>query len=580
MRKTPRNASAAAGLLLAVLAGAPGLAAPNPPKPPPAVLGQELFRFGTKGIGPSQMTDLDFIAVDPQGFLYVSDYALGRVQRFSRDGKLDSLFYLEPGAHPRSLAFDRGGILYIVLDGRLRRYDPTSWTLVGEVEPPPRCAFFRVAARPGGGVMALSAGETEDVVFLRGDGTIERTLRDPLKGRSDFSTATPLLAVDSQDHLYVADNHVTAIFRFDSQGRFMNRFSSKGEGPGQIQTQVDGMAIDSLGQVWVGDWRGTNVFAPDGRFLRRFDDVDGDAYVVSDQDELYAVENTAVIRYAAGDRPLPATGGGEPGEPAAVRRPKEPSGRELKEPAGLVAADPRGFLYMADSKAGRILRFNAQNQLEGPLEIRGPGRPWTGLAIDRGGTLYLAAENRLFRYDPTTGKLLGEVRHPDGEGFFHVAARPDAGVIASWRNAQRDDLVLVGKDGTIEKVQRNAVSAVAGEPAGGVLVAMDGRRNLYAVANRLHAIFLFDLQGSFVNRFGSEGEEPGQLSGTITGLAVNGQGRIFVSDEQRINVFATEDGRFLRRREGGGSGLAIGDDVFAVNGPRIARFPVGQPEKD
>ena len=569
-------------LLLSLAAAWPcGLGAentsPNPPKPPPPVLGQELFRFGTKGIGPSQMTDLDYAAVDPQGFVYVSDYALGRVQRFSREGKLDSLFYLPQGACPRSLAFDRGGFLCIVLDGRLLRYDPSSWTLAGEVKPPSG-SFFRVAPRPAGGVVVLSDGETDDILFIRSDGTIERTLQDPLKGRSNFLIGSPHVAVDRQDHVYIADNdhNVTGIFRLDPQGRFLNRFSSKGEGPGQIHTQVDGMAIDSLGHLWVGDWGGTNVFTADGRFLHRFDKVDGNSYAINDQDELYAVDNTAVFRYAVGDLPLSVNGDGQPGEAVPVQSPKGPA-----EPAGLVAVDPQGFLYMADPKDGRILRFNAQTQLEGPLKLRTPGRPWTGLAIDRGGTLYMAAENRLFRYDPT-GRPLGEVRHPDGEGFFHVAPRPDAGVIASWRNGQRDDLVLVGKDGTIETVLRNPVSGAAGEPAGDVLVAMDGRRNLYAAASRLHAIFLFDVQGGYVNRFGSEGEEPGQLSGALTGLAVDGQDRVFVSDSRRINVFSTQDGRFLRRRDGGGSGLAIGDrdEVFVINGPRIARFAAGPPEEE
>ena len=575
MKKLFRRTATFAILALAALRG---FAAQNPPKQPLPVLGQKLFSFGTKGTGPGQMTDLDFVAVDPQGFLYVADYELHRVQRFSRDGKLDSLFYFDPEERVRSLAFDRGGFLWIVLGGRLLRYDPSSWTLLGEVELPGREYFVAAASRPAGGVVALAAGESDDVLFIRSDGTVDRTFKEPLKGRARFDSGSPELAVDSRDNLYISDYDVNSIFRLDPQGKFLNRFSSEGEGPGQVHTHVDTMAIDSVGHLWVGDWGGTNVFTSDGRFIRRFDDVDGDSYAISLQDELYAADNTSVTRYAAGDRPLPGGGAIEEPAPSTPQRPQRPADHE---PAGLVAVDSQGALYVADANGGRILRFNAQAQLEGPLDLRPPGRPWTGLAVDRGGILYLAADNRLFRYD-RTGKPLGEVHHPDGDGFYHVAPRPDAGVIASWRNAERDDLVVIGKDGAIETIHRNAVSGAAGEPAGGVLVAMDGRRNLYAAASRLHALFAFDPQGVYVNRFGSAGEEPGQLSGALTGLAVDGQGRIFVSDEKRINAFSTKDGTFLERRDGGGSGLAISDndEVFAINGPKVTRFPAGPPVEE
>jgi hypothetical protein len=247
----------------------------------------------------------------------------------------------------------------------------------------------------------------------------------------------------------------------------------------------------------------------------------------------------------------------------------------------LVAADPEGFVYAGDA-AGRILRFMPGGKPAGRFSVENPAGPLTGLAADRDGILFVAAGGRLFRYDGEAGKLLGEVKHPDGAGFFHVAPRPDFGVIASWRNAQRDDLVLVDREGAIETIHRNAVTGASGEPAGDVLVAMDGRRTIYAAVNRLHAVCIFKLTGEYQNRFGSEGEEDGQFSGAIAGLTADGQGQIFVSDAKGVNVLKSEDGSLLRRLEVQGTGLAIDDDdaLFAAAGTEVDKYRIPPPPED
>ena len=248
----------------------------------------------------------------------------------------------------------------------------------------------------------------------------------------------------------------------------------------------------------------------------------------------------------------------------------------------LVTVDPNGFIYTGDTDAGRVMRFTPEGKFESLFFIENPKGPWTGLAADRAGAVYVARGGRLFRYDGTSGKLLGEVQHPDGAGFFHVAPRPDFGVIASWRNAQRDDFVLVGKDGTVETIHRNAVTGASGEPAGDVLVAMDGRRTIYAAVNHLHAICLFKFTGEYVNRFGSEGDEDGQFSGAIAGLAADGQGQIFVTDAKGVSVIKSADGGFLRRLEVKGTGIAIDDDdaLFAAAGTEVAKYRIPPPPKE
>lgn len=557
-----------AGLLLAFLSVAPGLAVPEPPKPPASVLGQELFRFGTKGIGPSQMTYVQSVAVDAKGFIYTADWDLDRVQRFSPAGKLDSLVYV---GDLGPIACDRAGFLWVAAGDGLVRYDPSTWTAAGGVAGSGEGPFIALAPRAEGGVVALLNNRvTDDVLVIDGDGRVVRTIHDPLKVLNGHSFTDPILAAGPKGAIYIADNNTRAIYRFGPDGRFLNRFSSEGKAPGQFTTSLTGMAVDGSGRLWVSDWNGFNVFAADGRFLQRFKDLDGEA-LAAGGGRLYATDDDEVILYAAAGPSEPAPEAAKPAKthPGAGRTP------------GLVAVDPQEFSYVGDPASGRVLRFDPSGKPAGSFAVEKLQRPWTGLAVDRGGTVWVAAGDRLFRHDKA-GKLLGEVRHPDGNGFFHVAARADGGVLASWRDARRDDLVLVGKDGAIQRLYRNAVSGAVGEPAGDTLVAMDGLRNLYVAASRFHAIFLFDSEGAFVNRLGGEGEEPGQLSGTLTGLAADGQGRVFVTDASKVSVFFSKDGRFYQRLPVQGAGLAVSDtdELFTADGAKAVRFRIGLPVEE
>jgi hypothetical protein len=105
---------------------------------------------------------------------------------------------------------------------------------------------------------------------------------------------------------------------------------------------------------------------------------------------------------------------------------------------------------------------------------------------------------------------------------------------------------------------------------------MDGRRRLYAAVDRLHAVCVFDFAGKYQNRFGSGGDKPGQLSGAIAGIAVDGQDQVFVSDAKSVNVFSAA-GRFLFRLDFAGTYLAVDeeDDLFAADGTQALRSPHG-----
>jgi len=110
-------------------------------------------------------------------------------------------------------------------------------------------------------------------------------------------------------------------------------------------------------------------------------------------------------------------------------------------------------------------------------------------------------------------------------------------------------------------------------------VASDGQSGLWVLGEFSNAVFHFDGEGRFINRFGSAGEEPGQLTAPQS-IAVDGKGRIYVGDITGVQVFAG-DGRLIGRVEVEGPcyGLFIdsGGRLWVANGTYVRQYEVALP---
>ena len=105
-------------------------------------------------------------------------------------------------------------------------------------------------------------------------------------------------------------------------------------------------------------------------------------------------------------------------------------------------------------------------------------------------------------------------------------------------------------------------------------MAIDGRGNIYALGGFTNSVFKFSPDGKFVNRFGSPGHQPGQISGAMA-IAVDGKGRVFVSDIKGVQVFDS-DGRYLNvfKPDGVASGMVFNDknELFIVARNKVMKF--------
>jgi outer membrane protein assembly factor BamB len=121
---------------------------------------------------------------------------------------------------------------------------------------------------------------------------------------------------------------------------------------------------------------------------------------------------------------------------------------------------------------------------------------------------------------------------------------------------------------------RAAISSASGDSELDTRVAVDGLGNIYALGTFNNAVFKFGPDGKFLTRFGSQGQQPGQFSAGDA-IAVDGKGRVFVSDSKGIQVFDA-DGRYLTvfRAEGPASGMVFNDknELFVVARTKVIKY--------
>jgi len=155
------------------------------------------------------------------------------------------------------------------------------------------------------------------------------------------------------------------------------------------------------------------------------------------------------------------------------------------------------------------------------------------------------------------------------------AASPDGSLVAA---VNTEDILRFDAEGR-QVYSRLELDGVMSSQADDVEdIAMDAVGNIYLLSDSSSSVLKYAPDGRLLTRFGSEGEEKGQFD-FPRAIAVDGQGRIYVSDNNGIKVF-TPDGRYLDEFNVPG-GVAFGiefdnqGNLWAVtNQPKVLKFRV------
>lgn len=223
-----------------------------------------------------------------------------------------------------------------------------------------------------------------------------------------------------------------------------------------------------------------------------------------------------------------------------------------------IGVDGKGNIYVGEYLGGRVQVFDANGKVVTQWMVDRK-MPLRALAVDRKGMVYITQHGAITRYDGQSGQTLGDVPYGPGIGFDDVKPTADGGLIAAWYSGGHDNIVRLDAGANVKLTISKAVSTVADRSELNTRVAVDGLGNIYALGTFAEGVFKFSPEGKFLNRFGGSGNQPGQFQ-AAQAIAVDGKGRVFVSDIKGIQVFES-DGRYLNsfKVDGPAFGMVFND---------------------
>jgi len=297
-------ALAAVGVLVPVFSSATRTVNPIradvPPKPKEKAnsFATVLLTFGSEGIGPGMFTDARSIAIDGAGRIYVGEYNGGRIQVFDPAGKFLNQWSIgDRKTILRGLAADRKGTVYVVHHGGIDRYQGETGEKLGQLQYE-RSGFDDVSIGADGGLVASWQSNRDDIVMFDPNGKVVRTIPAAISSASGDSELDMRVAVDGSGNIYALGRFNNGVFKFGRDGKFINRFGSGGDKPGQLRAAYS-IAVDGYGRVYVGDSKGIQVFDTNGRYLTILE-LKGVAFgmVFNDKNELFVIARDRVIKYS------------------------------------------------------------------------------------------------------------------------------------------------------------------------------------------------------------------------------------------------------------------------------------------
>jgi ribosomal protein L7/L12/DNA-binding beta-propeller fold protein YncE len=237
-----------------------------------------------------------------------------------------------------------------------------------------------------------------------------------------------------------------------------------------------------------------------------------------------------------------------------------------------IAVDLAGNVFVGEYSDGRVQKFDSNGAYQMLWNI-GPEQYLQAMAAAPSGEVHLVYRGDIWQYDGATGQPLGALPNPEDRWFETVAVGADGSLVTAINS---EDILRYDPYGNLVFSMQQSGLNQTGDPEGAESLALDGLGNIYLLTDE-DAVIRYAPDGRLLGRFGSDGDEPGQFTAP-SAIAVDGQGRIYVSDMKGIQVFAN-DGRYLDKIEveGYAFGLAFdqqGNLWAATNLPKVLKYKI------
>jgi len=249
--------------------------------------------FGGEGTGPGLFEDVRAIAINPaSGEIYAADYSGGRVQKFDPHGKFITQWILEgKNTYISAINADRKGNVFILASGKLLRYNGDG-KFLGSIKVGNYNRIDDTTLTADGSLVGTSG---DDIIHFDSNGDVINMATKTISGAGGNENPDGKIAVDGRGNIFILESFDKAIYKFVANGKFINRFGSDGDEPGQFSAPY-AIAVDGKGQVYVSDTKGVQVFSNDGRYINVID-IEYYAYGLAfdNQGRLYATTNQKKI---------------------------------------------------------------------------------------------------------------------------------------------------------------------------------------------------------------------------------------------------------------------------------------------
>lgn len=200
-----------------------------------------------------------------------------------------------------------------------------------------------------------------------------------------------------------------------------------------------------------------------------------------------------------------------------------------------VAVDLDGNIFVANYQDGRLQKFDSQGNFLQLVNIQPDQNDYTivrDMATDYRGNLYVARGGELLIYNVQDVSLTGSIpsQFPD-LNQDKVVSDPANNLYVYNRASGMSGMLKYDPQGNVQWRNENILEDIVsrGKPSDATRIAVDGLGNLFILNRPGYEIYKFDSQGSFQDRFGSQGDQPQQFNNPDP-MNVDPKGRVFVLD--------------------------------------------------